>query len=200
VTVSLVLVQEADTVWSEGLRVKGRMDLPPLEGALEKLKADKKIFFEYSPKLVYCAPNDPALSSGKIIGSELNIPRIDTDDLVPLEMGSWTGLHWQEVEERYGRMFRRWKSEPETFAPPLGESLSDLQLRLEKLVERIRNNATSAVVVASNDVMCVLCARILPKYGASRSDDEEIHEGSLWRMFDSEKGWMAWDLLLDDEG
>jgi broad specificity phosphatase PhoE len=52
-------------------------------------------------------------------------------------MGLWDGCTAEEIQQKDPEGWRRWKTEPLSFAPPGGESLTDFSQRVAKAVGMI---------------------------------------------------------------
>lgn len=191
----LVLVCEAATAWTKDVRVQGRLALPPLADELELLRELAKELDEISPEAVYCPPQDPALASAQVLRKALGLPLWKKDSLLPLDMGAWEGLSWSEVKERFGRLVRRYRAAPQTFAPPQAEALADAAGRLHGLVKELLGAGEDAIVVASAGILATLENHVLP-YG------EASGEVSSWARFDMPEKWPRWtehELVTNEE-
>lgn len=200
-TISLILVHEPDSVWKGSRRVIGNLNVPPDQKSLDKILALSEDFSKLSPKTVYSCSIDPAFSCAKALSAKIGLRHDVTDNLKPLDMGAWSGLDWMDVKDRFARNYRRWQANPYEFVPPLGESLCDVEKRLDGFMAEAKEKAEDCLIIASKEVLTAFCNNILPKYGASISsgDEKESEKTDLWQLFDFKTRWMSWDLLVDDE-
>lgn len=169
----LLLIREADTSWDTMERVHGQISLPPLEDELHRLKALTEKLRDYAPMGVYGPDSDPGRTSAMTLARSLGLPFTPRPSLSPLDMGAWEGLSWLEVRERYGRMWRRWHAAPDRFAPPMGETMSEVASRLEPLVDEILAEERNVAIVASWPVLLSLLACALPQ-AAARGEREHL--------------------------
>lgn len=173
--VKLLLVRECATPWLSEGRVQGRIILPPLAEELSEMRAIAPELAELSPEAVYVPPQDPGLASGQIFSEELGLPLWKRDELLPLDMGIWEGLCWSEVKERYGRMYRRWQSAPETYAPPQGETVAEVGRRLSVFLQEMLGLGETIIVVASTSTLSAFFSqRIL--------EEEQSGEEAPWQL------------------
>ncbi len=201
-TISIVLIEEPASKWGRDTKILSHLEIPPKKESMEKILSCTEEYAKWQPTKIYSWINEPAISCGKAIANKMKIKHTACEDLLPLDMGAWTALDWVEVQERFARTYRRWRANPYKFTPPLGESMYEVECRVEHLMEEIRMNAENIIVLASAEVLTVFCNKVLPKFGATISFGTEL-EGdnpSIWQLFDFKKGWMVWDLLVDDEG
>lgn len=81
-------------------------------------------------------------------------------ELRELNFGKWTGLTWDEIERDYpGELTKRYANIA-CYSPPDGESLSDVQSRVMRIINNIRENRESgkniAVVAHAGVNRCII--------------------------------------------
>jgi alpha-ribazole phosphatase len=84
-------------------------------------------------------------------GMELRIdPR-----LAEFDFGQWEGRSWQEI----GRAaLDAWAADPESFAPPGGESGRDLRLRVDAFWHDLRQEGAGACILSHGGPLRLMCA------------------------------------------
>ena len=83
----------------------------------------------------------------------LEVSRVVGKDILPLEQlrerrfGIWEGLYFAEIKEKYPEQHNEWKSNLSEYTPQGGESLEDMEHRLQDVIEMIRSKHAEKVVV-----------------------------------------------------
>lgn len=111
------------------------------EGAAECLK-DANI------SALYVSPSARTrMTAEKILAHHSGIvPQVEPD-FCERRFGIWEGLRFQEIEDKYSELYLSWKKDQAGFVPEGGESIFDVQSRLEPLVSRIVEGARGRLVV-----------------------------------------------------
>lgn len=178
----LILVQAVATPWRQQGRVEGSVPLPPLPQAIADINAAVATWPARELAGVYAPDQDPGQATGAALASRLKRPLWTRPCLAPLDVGVWAGLTWLEVRQRYGRIYRRWHAAPARFAPPLGETLTDVARRLGPLVRNLMHQKKPAVVVAAREVLLALLAHTLPRAEAAPEPP--------WALLPAEQDWL----------
>lgn len=154
--VNLGLVVHGMSPWSRQGLIEGTTILPVDPEGLTVISAQTEPLQPYQFKGIYCYQANPGKSSALALAAALYLPIVEVDLLRPVDMGIWTGLSHVEVEDRFGRMYRRWLARPDITAPPCGETLWEVAERLVPLFEKLSSGKRSMLVVASREVLISL--------------------------------------------
>ncbi len=97
------------------------------------------------------------------IGRQIGVTPVCSERLREVDFGQWTGLSWEQIEQRYPGMFQRRMEDLEGFRPPGGESLHDLCDRVVPEIEGALagREGENVVVVAHGGVNRVFIASVL---------------------------------------
>ncbi len=97
------------------------------------------------------------------IGRQAGVTPVYSKRLREVDFGQWTGLSWEQIEQRYPGMFQRRMEDLKGFRPPGGESLQDLCDRVVPEVEGALSGreGENVVVVAHGGVNRVFIASVL---------------------------------------
>jgi len=188
--VELILVRRSSTPWTAEDRVEGSTPLPPAPDGLEAIRKLAGEFDGYAPHGVYAWKKDPDHATGLALAEALDLPLWESEELRPLDMGSWTGLCWREVRHRFGRIYRRWHADPATFAPPTGETLAEATERLKPLLARLSRTDENAILVGSRELLLALCLIC----GEQEPAHPQAAGGEPWDIFDAQSRWRALEL------
>src|SRR4029434_197394 len=83
-----------------------------------------------SPSIVICGPEEATRQTASIVAHEVNVKFRAYEDLRELNIGHWSGLTDEDFRERFGKVYRQWRSDPLSVAPPEGESIREAGVRL----------------------------------------------------------------------
>ena len=103
------------------------------------------------------------MTAGSILAFHGNVSAQVEPGLRERRFGIWEGLTFREIEEGYADLYKAWKMDQAGFVPEGGESIFDVQVRLEPVIERIvsENRGRTAVVVAHVGPIRTLVAQAL---------------------------------------
>lgn len=145
----LVIVRHGRTVWNQEVRFRGRTDLALDEVGLCQAKAAAQAVRSRWPAAaaVYTSPLRRAQQTAAPIAEALGLAARPCEELVDVDYGEWTGLSPAEVQERYPERYRLWRAAPQELQFPQGESLLQVQSRLQALLERLLQEYAGRTVV-----------------------------------------------------
>jgi broad specificity phosphatase PhoE len=108
VPTTIVLVRHGETDWNRDDRFQGRAD-PPLNdaGRAQARELSGRLAAE-SFGALYSSPLLRAHETATILGARLELDVRVSDALQEVDVGSWSGLTREEVEDRFPDGFRRW--------------------------------------------------------------------------------------------
>ncbi len=85
------------------------------------------------------------------------------DELKSRKSGIWSGLSFEEIEQKYPKMLDEFHEHPETFCPEGAETLSDLNKRVDNIINNIinKNLHKRLIIVTHGDVIKAAIANAL---------------------------------------
>lgn len=101
---------------------------------------------------LYVSPTLRTRQTMQPIAQGLDLSPTIIPELKEREMGQWGGCAAEEIQQRDPEGWRRWKSEPISFAPPDGESLLDFSHRVAKAMDLILEKEAGRTVVVVTHV------------------------------------------------
>jgi len=133
--------------------------LDRLEAGVKRFLADPEFRAAFDAELRGWAgrptPLTPARALSRRWGAELHVDA----RLSELSFGEWEGRRFDDLEREDGPRFARWMCAFEVEAPPRGETVADLRMRLAAWVEERRR--AEAVVLAITHAGVIRMARSL---------------------------------------
>lgn len=138
----LLLIRHAESEWNAQQRWQGRAD-PPLSevGRREARRAGRSL--RDAIDAVVASPQIRAHETAQIIAAELGLGPVPTEaGLREVDVGLFSGLTAEEVEQRFPREIAAWRTRDINFTAPGGESRADM---LERALEALHRIAAERV-------------------------------------------------------
>jgi probable phosphoglycerate mutase len=181
---TLLLVRHGSTAWTAERRMSGGDDAgPPLsEDGVEEVRRLAKVFAggEFTglpqPVAVVSSPQLRARQTGDLLASALGLSA--TADVsedagwAELRFGAWHGLTYREIAAGWAGEHRKWQGST-SVAPPGGESLDDLVVRVAAARERLVGRYPGRAVVVTSHIGPVRAAAAAALGGA---------DGAFWKL------------------
>ncbi len=159
----LYLVRHGETAYNRDGVSLGREDAP-LTVLGESQAADIAHALADQPlDRMYVSPLERAMATAAAIARGREAKLEVRNELVELDAGDAEGLTFPELRERFGPFLSEWAGPSgHEAAMPGGESIRDLDRRLEPFVEELRQAEVGAsAVVSHNFVLRVLACRLM---------------------------------------
>ncbi len=86
---------------------------------------------------VFVSPSMRTIETAMPIVKTLNLEYKILDELKERGFGIWEGLTFSEIEDRYPEGLRQWKKDPIHYTPEDGESIIDLQKRVDSVIQNV---------------------------------------------------------------
>jgi probable phosphoglycerate mutase len=189
--VKLFLIRHGESTWNVEGRYQGRQDPPLSPRGQEQARAlatrlREEAGGDAGPERlaeIVSSPLSRALDTARICAKALGLKvRVD-DRLTEICHGDWEGKRRDEIASLWPDAFAAWRSTPHLVRFTGGESLGDVQSRLEAFVENLRSSASPLLVVTHDIVvrLAILMAENKPlsSIGETRADNAAINEFEL---------------------
>jgi len=100
---------------------------------------------------VYASDGRAEAEAARLLAGLLGAPHTFEPALRERSWGEWEGLSFEDVRRCWPQEVERWKRDEAGFAPPGGESLTDVNRRVRpRLREMLERHAGAAVVLVGN--------------------------------------------------
>ncbi len=107
----LYLIRHGETDWNNEKRMQGQIDINLNMNGVEQARVlGQKLKDEYNIKKLYSSPLTRAYMTGQIAGDILGLECEKREELMEFNFGDWQGMTYDEIEKRYPRDWRNWKS------------------------------------------------------------------------------------------
>jgi broad specificity phosphatase PhoE len=146
----LVLIRHGETDWNVEGRYQGQADPPLNARGLEQAGSLAEKLLPLKLEILYTSPLQRAAQTAQLIARRLGIPVYIEPRLVEIHQGDWQTRLRAEIQSLYPDLFRQWETEPWGVSPPNGETLYEVQARVEAAVHDmiVRHPGASMGLVA----------------------------------------------------
>ena len=147
---TVYLARHGQSDWNAANRFQGHSDRPLTElGRRQAAALAEELESQEPLSAIYASPLRRALETASIVGARLGLEPVPVDDLREVDVGGWSGLSRNEVEERFPDAFRRWLDGGEGWED--GETYADMATRVMEALRLIaENHPEDTVLVVSH--------------------------------------------------
>ncbi|MCX7703747.1 MAG: histidine phosphatase family protein [Planctomycetota bacterium] len=187
----LVLIRHGKTAWNERKIFRGRSDIPLSEVGIGEAKSLAESLRGEEADAVFCSPLLRAVQTAEPICKSMKVPLYKDDALVDVDFGYWSGLSSEEVIMRHPREWEMWTRGDLKLRFPGGESLEEVQKRLEEFLSSCVRNLTHRrlLVVTHRVPLKLILMSVLSAPSAfwqfvfdTTSISRIRHDGNLWSV------------------
>ena len=147
---TVYLARHGQSDWNAANRFQGHSDRPLTElGRRQAAALAEELESQEPLSAIYASPLRRALETASIVGARVGLEPVPVDDLREVDVGGWSGLSRNEVEERFPDAFRRWLDGGEGWED--GETYADMATRVMEALRLIaENHPEDTVLVVSH--------------------------------------------------
>jgi probable phosphoglycerate mutase len=151
---SIWLLRHAESVWNAAGRWQGHAD-PPLSarGVRQAEAAGKRVAASLAGERMahlYCSDLRRAVDTARAVGRVLGLEPEPLPGLRELDVGRWTGLSTEQIEQRDPEQLRAFQAGEPDLRPGGGESRREIRERVRRVVREL------ALADPSASVLCVV--------------------------------------------
>ena len=170
--VQLILIRPGLTDYDQQSRIQGTLDIPLCDAGRKQASDAAAALRPYLPKALYSSPGSSAEETADLVGQALNLKPKTLEQLQNVNLGLWQGLLVEEIRRKQPKVYKQWQEHPETVQPPEGETLAQVNERVEEVLTKLaRKHRTGTIAL--------IVAEPLASVIKHRIDGSEI--GDLWR-------------------
>lgn len=154
----ITFIAHGATVYSEENRLSDNGSYPPLSEAgqqeIETICAWLKRRGIKNDK-IYSSPALRTTQSAQMISKLFRKDFEILPELTPRKYGVWSGLTFEQIEAKYPKMLENMHANPCCFCPKNGETATDFNKRVAKLIKKIvkENTGNRIIIVTYPDVI-----------------------------------------------
>jgi alpha-ribazole phosphatase len=160
---SIFLVRHGETTWNTQGRFQGHSDTPLSESGQRQAKGLGNYLKGETLQAIYTSDLRRAWDTAKIISAHHKLEVIPNPQFREMNFGSWEGLDYREIQEKFPEKLAEWQKNIMTTAPPGGENLEQFVTRVQAAYgDIIHDNLESDILlVAHGGVLQVLLCFVL---------------------------------------
>lgn len=158
----IVAIRHGETDWNVNTRIQGQIDIGLNQRGLWQAQRVGLALADESIDAIYSSDLQRARSTAEAIAQHTNSPQARSvrlhSGLRERGFGIFEGHTWAEIEQQWPQDALRWRQRDPDFAPPGGESPSQLSLRVSTTLCEIaaKHPGEHIVLVAHGGVMDML--------------------------------------------
>lgn len=147
----LYLVRHAEAEGNAREFFQGNIDTPLTEKGEMQLECLSARFAGIPLQAVYSSPFQRAMLTAEAVNRAHQLPISPEYDLREINGGEWEGRAWADLPEEFPQQYALWTRKMWDFAAPQGDTMTDVYLRMQQMMEQIaRENAGKTVAVISH--------------------------------------------------
>jgi ribonuclease H / adenosylcobalamin/alpha-ribazole phosphatase len=161
-TVTLLL-RHGQTLMSVQKRYAGRSDVPLTDLGVQQAVAAAKRLAPAGLDVIVTSPLRRAVQTAEEVAAATGVPVVTDAGFRETDFGTWEGLTFSEVRERWPAELNRWLADPAA-APPGGESLAEASERVTVALHRVlsaRERQTVLIVSHVTPIKTLVAAALL---------------------------------------
>lgn len=159
----IFIIRHGQTEWNLARRMQGRLDSPLTHAGMEQAHSHGALLKGLTPiDAMYVSPSGRTRETAYIINSYVRAPVEYEDALLERDVGLWSGLTVDELEDAFPQAWRARTEDPFNHRPPEGESLADMDERCAGfLASLLQSDATNIALVTHQVMSRVILGRLL---------------------------------------
>jgi phosphoserine phosphatase len=151
--VRLYFVRHGESTWNVEGRFQGQLEAPLSDlGVRQAHAVAQRIAREAPPAAIVSSPLSRAHRTAQSIGEACGIPVSIDDRLIEICHGEWQGLLKDDVVRRWPALYQQWHEVPASTTFPGGESLRQVQARLDSFLANALS-MPSPLLVCTHEVV-----------------------------------------------
>ena len=150
----IFVIRHGQTEWNLARRMQGRLDSPLTHAGMEQAHSHGEVLKKLTPiEAMYVSPSGRTRETAYIINSYVRAPVEFDEALLERDVGLWSGLTVDELEEAFPQAWRSRLDDPFNHRPPEGESLADMSQRCAEFLEAMLAGPAMNVALVTHQVM-----------------------------------------------
>ncbi|MEK3886654.1 histidine phosphatase family protein [Bacillus sp. FSL K6-3431] len=151
---TLYITRHGETEWNIQKRMQGWGDSQLTENGIRNAVCLGKRLNEIDLDAIYLSPSKRTRLTAELICKDRNIPIIFDENLKEIDIGDWEGKTQSYIEENYPNEYHSFWNTPHLYTSLNGENFIDLQGRVLKSLNAIREKNTSGnVLIVTHSVV-----------------------------------------------
>jgi alpha-ribazole phosphatase len=159
----LLLVRHGETELNSSRRYWGSTDVALGATGMRQAEMLRHRLAVENIGFIYSSSMKRAMTTAAVISAGHNLAVSPCPELREIDFGRIEGLDFDEVQQQYPEIASMWIQRSPHLAYPQGESLAQLDLRIEEFISRLEKHASgdTILVVAHSGVLRTLICQLL---------------------------------------
>ncbi len=194
----IYLTRHGQTEWNVEKRMQGWGNSPLTGLGEQQAKALGTHLSDIELSTIYSSTSPRAIQTAELIRGKRPLNIIPEKDLREINLGSWEGMTYSEIEDIYPEKFDSFWNHPEKYIPVDGETYQVFKSRIAGKIEEIaqKHRGETLLVVAHGVVLKTLYTYF--RYQSIRDIVHSPHPGSACLcMVEKENG--IWNMMKWNE-
>jgi probable phosphoglycerate mutase len=181
----IIAIRHGETAWNIDTRIQGQLDIPLNPTGRWQASRVAQALAGESIQAIYASDLLRAWETAGAIAEATGLTRQAHQGLRERGFGEFQGKTFAEIEALWPEQSRQWRARHPEWAPPGGESLSALRVRIVQTACELaaRHRGEQIVMVAHGGVMDVL-------YRAATGQDEQAPRS--WQLGNAAINRLLW--------
>lgn len=124
-------------------------DIPLSEAGRQEALSLQRWFRTIDVSIVYSSPLMRCIDTACIMSNEC-APVYTVDCLHEISVGEWEGLSFDEIRQRYPRLYAERGKNPAEVPPPGGETVATAAMRLENAIKEISEQVEGNITIVAH--------------------------------------------------
>lgn len=147
----LILIRHGRTLWNSSGKFQGQSDIELSQEGISQAEKLAENFPVTHIDRVYSSNLKRAYITGEIIAKKFNVPIIKDKRLCEVSFGSWEGLTYDEIHEKWPNEIETMFSTPDVLTMPEGESFAQVQKRgVEALLDIVNQHPDETIAITAH--------------------------------------------------
>lgn len=147
----LILIRHGRTLWNSSGKFQGQSDIELSQEGISQAEKLAENFPVTHIDRVYSSNLKRAYITGEIIAKKFNVPIIKDKRLCEVSFGSWEGLTYDEIHEKWPTEIETMFSTPDVLTMPEGESFAQVQKRgVEALLDIVNKHPDETIAITAH--------------------------------------------------
>ena len=162
----VTFIRHGATIYTEADRLSDKDNYPPLnETGKEEMEAVSQWIKKRGLMVdkIYSSPETRVTQSARILSKICKQDFEVIPDLTAKKSGTWSGLSFEQIEEKYPKELDAYHNDRGNFVMPNGESVIQFNERTNNIIEKIveENDSSRIIIITHGEVIQSAVAKIL---------------------------------------
>ena len=160
---TIYLLRHGQTAWNVERRMQGRLDSPLTRSGTDQAHIHGQLLKSFGPiERMFVSPSGRTRETAYIVNSYVRSQIEYVDALLERDVGHWSGLTVDEIEEAFPQGWRARLEDPYYHRPPEGENLADMAERCREFIDALFDDDSGTIALVTHQVMSrVILGRLL---------------------------------------